>query len=374
MTTTITLTGTATGGVDFDAYIASFFSTFDMAGYPSFIDEQIYFTGTVSESDPESTQLIVLDGEDFAYYYPTHTVSGTATTVTLGTLGDAVTDTGGIDTDADGKIENYSPVVTITGLDISNPSSEQGELHEFVANLMGMSGDLDSSLLLDQLTGSAVTLNGSAKGDVFTGTSYGDTLYGNGGSDALYGASGADQIYGGSGNDTLSGGAGNDKLSAGAGHDKLYGGNGTDALYGGAGNDVLAGNAGNDTLSGGAGNDKLFGGAGADLLNGGSGADTFLYTSISDTRISAAGRDTISGFDSADVIDLSGIDANTTRSGDQAFTFVGTSGFSGTAGELTYKVTTAGALVTGDVNGDGRIDFSILVSDVSSLTAGDFVL
>lgn len=376
MTTSIKLTATATGGVDFSAYITEFFASFDMAGYPSFVEEQIYFTGQVSSSDPESTQLVVLDGEDFAYYFPTHTVSGTATTISLGTLGDAVTDSGGIDTDADGKIENYSSVVTISGLDLSNPSSEQGELHELVATLMGMGDTLDSSLILDLISGSAVSLTGSAKGDVFTGTRYADTLNGNGGNDQLYGGVGNDVINGGSGNDTLSGGSGNDKLSGGAGNDKLYGGIGNDALYGGDGNDVLAGNAGNDTLSGGAGNDKLFGGAGADLLTGGAGADTFLYTSISDSRISAAGRDTIQGFSasSGDVIDLSGIDANTGRGGDQAFSFIGKAGFSGTAGELAYKVTSAGAVVVADVNGDGKTDFSLLVADVSSLKATDFSL
>lgn len=439
MATTITLTGTASAGVNYDTYGSEFFSSFDMAGYPSFIDDQIYMTGTVSATDAASTDLIVIDGSDFAYYYPTHTVSGTATTVSLGTLGSAVSSTGTISEDSEGRIQNYSAAVTISGLSISNPSSVQGDLHSFVASLMGFSGTADASVLLNAIAADSIILNGSVGGDTFTGGAYADTLSGNAGNDTLSGGAGNDVIDGGTGNDSLLGGAGKDTLTGGAGNDTLDGGTGVDRLEGGKGNDTyivdsakdvvieaktagtdtvrasvsytlsdnveklvltgtksisgtgndlnnvitgnsgantLTGGAGKDTISAGAGNDKLIGGAGADKLTGGAGADQFIYKALSDSTVGASGRDTITDFssDQNDRINLSAIDADSTVSGNQKFTFLGEADFTGSAGELTYSVLKSGALVSADTDGDGSADFSVFLKGVSVLDAGDFVL
>ena len=134
--------------------------------------------------------------------------------------------------------------------------------------------------------------------------------------------------YGGNGDDVLTatGPAASDSDTS---QSRLYGGSGADSLrvYGGSEN-LLDGGAGNDTLTGGGADDILIGGSGADQLKGGRGDDTFRYLWMTGTKETT--RDTILdfGFGSKsrgdDVIDLSEIDANTGKSGNQAFKFGGT--------------------------------------------------
>lgn len=171
-------------------------------------------------------------------------------------------------------------------------------------------------------------------------------------------------------NDTLYGTNTNDSLDGLAGHDRLYGRDGNDALHGGFGNDNLYGGAGKDTLSGGAGNDRLYGGLGADVLDGGAGKDVFVFRSIAEIF-----GDTIGDFHKKeDRIDLSAIDANITRKGNQAFDYIGDDAFSGTAGEISIHRTGDWTRVEGDVNGDALPDFSLTVQPGIKLEEGDFVL
>ena len=81
-------------------------------------------------------------------------------------------------------------------------------------------------------------------------------------------------------------------------------------------------------LRGLAGNDRLVGNAGADVLTGGAGADVFdidvAAHSVGGNRDVLRGGDGGKSFDGAggaagDRIDLSGIDANTAATGNQAF-------------------------------------------------------
>ncbi|MBP1861498.1 M10 family metallopeptidase C-terminal domain-containing protein, partial [Rhizobium herbae] len=215
---------------------------------------------------------------------------------------------------------------------------------------------------------------------------------------------------GGSGNDLLNGGAGADKLDGGTGTDtaayygasagvtaslanasintghakgdvyvsieRLTGSSYGDKLYGNGSANLLAGGSGNDVLNGGSGNDTLYGGSGADDLTGGAGADTFVFRTLVDTTTARAGRDSIFDFSVTgnDRIDLSAIDANTSASGNQAFWYLGTSAFTGHAGELRYIKQASDTYVYGDVNGDKTADFAIHLDDALSLEKGDFVL
>ncbi|MGO1073973.1 calcium-binding protein [Inquilinus sp. CA228] len=267
---------------------------------------------------------------------------------------------------------------------------------------------------------------------VYGSASYGDTLIGSAANDSLYGYGGADRLYGNAGDDTLSGGAGNDYLQGGTGADTLYGGTdndtadyyastagvwidlgttygyygdaagdrlydietvygsasygdtligsavnnslygygGNDGLYGQDGNDYLSGGDGNDYLSGGNGGDTLIGAAGQDTLVGGAGADRFVYETLAQSPV-GAGADRITDFShaQADRIDLSAIDANTGVAGNQAFVFGGAG-----AGGLHFVFSGFDTLITGDVNGDGTADFSIVLSGNIALAAADFVL
>jgi hypothetical protein len=53
--------------------------------------------------------------------------------------------------------------------------------------------------------------------------------------------------------------------------------------------------------------------------------------------------------------------------------FIGNAAFSHHAGELHYTVVGANTIVAGDVNGDAKADFEILLSGHPALTQSDFI-
>jgi len=68
------------------------------------------------------------------------------------------------------------------------------------------------------------------------------------------------------------------------------------------------------------------------------------------------------------------MDANSNKNGSQAFHFIGTAHFHGTAGELHYATSGHQTIVSGDINGDGKADFELVLVGHIHLTAGDFQL
>lgn len=137
---------------------------------------------------------------------------------------------------------------------------------------------------------------------------------------------------------------------------------------------TLTGSTAEDTLSGLAGRDTLIGGAGADTLIGGIGADLFQFKALTDSTVSAP--DFIADFSIAegDRIALSALDANVNRPANQAFTFIGTSAFTGVAGQLHYTQSDGDTFVSGDVNGDKVADFMIQLDQMLNLSASNFIL
>jgi len=158
------------------------------------------------------------------------------------------------------------------------------------------------------------------------------------------------------------------------GVDDLKGTSDGDDIRGLAGNDRLLGMGGDDALDGGNGKDHLDGGAGADALTGGLGADVFWYRKVADSTL--VSMDVITDFapSEGDRIDLSAIDANAARQGNQAFIFIGKADFSGKAGELRYERSGAETHVYGDTDGDGVADLAILLDTGVNLRAGHFEL
>jgi Ca2+-binding RTX toxin-like protein len=147
-----------------------------------------------------------------------------------------------------------------------------------------------------------------------------------------------------------------------------------DKLVGTAGQDVLNGKAGNDTLTGRGGSDRIYGGAGDDDIYGGAGKDVFIFKSIADSKTNAA--DTILDFSRSqhDEIDLSAIDANTRKAGNQDFDFIGQADFHHKAGELRFEKSSGDTYVYGDVNGDGNADFVIHLATGVAMKGGFFDL
>ncbi|MCV3765085.1 calcium-binding protein [Rhizobium sp. TRM95796] len=181
--------------------------------------------------------------------------------------------------------------------------------------------------------------------------------------------------YGNAAANTLTGSDRANHLLSGSGDDIVAGNGGNDILEGQAGADTLSGGAGRDFLIGGAGADRLDGGAGYDQLSGGQGADVFVFASgDSSSRLNAA--DVIYDFSgrAGDILDLSAIDANSNRKGDQAFKFIGSDAFSGHAGELRAFTRDGDTYLAGDTDGDGKRDFALHLSGAVSLTADQFAL
>ncbi|WP_341367465.1 M10 family metallopeptidase C-terminal domain-containing protein [Yoonia sp. BS5-3] len=220
--------------------------------------------------------------------------------------------------------------------------------------------------------------------DTLIGNAVDNVLVGNGGSDEIIGGRGDDEIDTGTGNDEANGNSGSDEISADSGTNTLFGSSGFDDITGGTGVDIIDGGSGDDNISGGNGGDTIYGGKGddtisgdggadiiigglgADTLTGGAGADDFVFEFISDSYADSTRRDTITDFETGtDDIDLSNIGG---------LTFVGTTGFSNTAGEVRLEESGGDTIVQLDSDGDGNADLEIFVDGVTGLSSGDFIL
>ncbi len=166
------------------------------------------------------------------------------------------------------------------------------------------------------------------------------------------------------------------QVGAGDGADVLSGGAGNDRILGGAGNDALYGGADNDLLFGGSQNDAMYGGSGRDLMSGGAGADMFVFLAVADSPLGSTTRDMIMDFTpGADRINLSRIDAQSTVSGNQAFTYIGTANFSG-EGQIKAVQVGVDVVLYLNTSGPGVPEMQIGLKNVqlSNLDAGDFYL
>ncbi|MDW3223373.1 MAG: calcium-binding protein [Paracoccaceae bacterium] len=216
--------------------------------------------------------------------------------------------------------------------------------------------------------------------DILFGDNGNDIMRGGGGDDVMDGGSNDDLMFGSAGEDFLQGGDGNDTLEGNAQADELFGENGNDILRGGDGFDFLDGGAGNDILVGGNGKDILVGGFGMDILRGNAQADTFVFGSVSASTLALADIiDGIEGVGNAggDVIDVSGIDANSMSGGNQSFTFLGnvsnTVGLNFGAGGLWVQNAGGQTRVFGNTDNDTTIEFAIRINDGSGITASDYL-
>lgn len=268
-------------------------------------------------------------------------------------------------------------------------------------------------------------LIGTPGADILQARAEGQQVIGLGGNDRLLGGPGRDWLFGGAGKDRLDAGGGANSLEGGLGNDTyvwrsdidLLGeetgysqGGGIDTVeawathtlarnyevlrlqgtadldgYGNAAPEVLVGNAGANLLSGGWGEDRIVGKGGDDVIIGGprpdelvgdGGRDTFVYADVTDSRAGPEARDFINGFiHGIDRIDLSLMDADPDQAGDQAFTFLGTRGFTGAGAELNYASYGGNwNIVSADLDGDREAEFQIFVNLTHWMTGTDFIL
>jgi len=108
---------------------------------------------------------------------------------------------------------------------------------------------------------------------------------------------------------------------------------------------------------------------------GGADGDKFVFRSTADLG-KGVNAGTITDFTGAngagDVIDLTAIDANTTKHGNQDFKFT-TCHFHHKAGELHLKAAGVGFLLEGDANGDVKADFQIKLDGTVTITQQDIL-
>jgi len=205
--------------------------------------------------------------------------------------------------------------------------------------------------------------------EALRGSNFNDTLKGNAGSNIIEGGPGDDTIDGAGGSDTASyaHATAGVTVSLAATSRQNTTGAGLDLL---TNMENLLGSPFDDRLTGNSGANAIEGGAGKDIVTGGAGADTFVFARIADTAV-GANRDVIMDFQSGvDRIDLWRIDANINVAGDQAFTFIGASSFSGVPGQLRF----ANGILSGDVDGNRVADFEIGLPGVAALNpAKDFI-
>jgi Ca2+-binding RTX toxin-like protein len=271
------------------------------------------------------------------------------------------------------------------------------------------------------------TINGTNGSESLAGTSGSDTINALNGDDSLFGKAGDDTLKGGEGGDELDGGAGNDVLDGGTGSgvdtadyrsfgngvnvnlvlgsandgtgidtlisiedvdgtsfkDTIIGNQAGNFLKGEAGGDFISGNGGadtilagdgNDSVLGGSGFDKIDGGKGADTLTGGSEADHFIYFSASNSPVGSGARDIIKDFEKGlDKINVSLIDANPEVSGNQAFSFIGSSSFDN-EGQIRATSLNGGTLVQFNTSGNTVADFEIFLETPVQVAGSDFFL
>ncbi len=164
---------------------------------------------------------------------------------------------------------------------------------------------------------------------------------------------------------------------------QILGNDGRNLLLGGGGNDFIDGLSGNDTVRGQGGDDTIRGGIGSDVLVGGLGHDTFQFVNLNGST--PAGPDQLSAGDSGnafdnpgatsgDRIDVAGLDANTTTTGNQTFLFGGT-----TKGHLWLTDSGNDTIVRGNIDNDSAAEFQLVIHDgagvhASAYTTADFIL
>lgn len=159
-----------------------------------------------------------------------------------------------------------------------------------------------------------------------------------------------------------------DRLTGTEERDDINARGGKDRIEGMGGADRLSGGAGKDRLFGGDGKDRLSGDGGKDVLTGGEGQDTFVFKSSNGDRVADF------SLSQGDVVDISGIDANTRKSGNQTFIFIGNASFDGKAGQFRVEVEDGKTLLQGNVDGDAAEEVSIVLDGVFKISAADLVL
>lgn len=150
----------------------------------------------------------------------------------------------------------------------------------------------------------------------------------------------------------------------------------SDHLFGTEASELVLGRGGRDIIEAGAGDDTVVGGAKFDQLWGDAGSDAFVYRAVKDSAFKNGKFDRIMDFDRAegDTIDLSSIDANLKRAGNQNFKFDAQGDGWGKTGELSYWIDNGQTHIYGNTDRDKKAELYIVIDGAVDFQASDFIL
>lgn len=165
------------------------------------------------------------------------------------------------------------------------------------------------------------------------------------------------------------------EIDVGGGGSDVFGTAGADDLVGTDASQTFWALGGNDTVTAGGGADTIYGGGGGDRLRGEGGADVFAYNGVGESLYRNGRFDIIRDFSLADgdMIDLSGVDANT-RGGKQAFRFTGDGDGWARRGQCDFWIDGDTTYIYGYTDRDRSPDFFIQIDGAVNLTASNFIL
>ncbi len=240
---------------------------------------------------------------------------------------------------------------------MSNTGEAAGDVYRNIENLIG-------SAHTDTLVGDKLrnTLTGGKSGDVLDGRGGIDVAgYSNSEREVVASLANPDGNQGDAHGDTYISIEG---LEGSMYADTLIGNSLANQIFGGLGNDSIEGLAGKDVLMGNVGADKIDCGSDAET-------DTVRYQNIADSPVGRR-RDQILNFViTNDKIDVSRIDANKKIKGNQVFKFSNTKP---QANSLWFAKTGKDVTLLGDVDGDVKADFEILIKNTETISSANFIL
>jgi Ca2+-binding RTX toxin-like protein len=293
-----------------------------------------------------------------------------------------------LDPDTGGGQLNAAGIVPLRN-SITNPALSGGDpLAALPTDQLGTTRPLPAGSLPDigaVERNQALLTAASPNNDVLTGTDGANTISARSGADLVRGLAGNDILRGEGGSDVLDGGPGNDLLDGGDGIDLARFGGSTavavDLVAGtarrGAETDTLSsiqgaiGSSAADRFTGDGGPNWFQGGGGRDVATGGAARDLYDFDRVQDSLPGSANRDVIGDLaPQSDRIDLTGIDADATVSGNQAFRFVGDTPLTG-PGELGFRVSSGNTIVQASTDADAAPEFEIQLTGLTGI--GDFV-
>ena len=296
-----------------------------------------------------------------------------------------------LDPDTGGGQLNAAGIVPLRN-SVTNPALSGGDpLAALPTDQIGTTRPLPAGSLPDigaAERNQALSTTASPNNDVLTGTDRANTIAGNAGAVLIKGLAGNDTLRGEGGSDVLDGGPGNDLLEGGEGINLARFGGSTavavDLVTGsakrGSETDTLSsirgaiGSSAADSFKGDSGPNWFQGGGARDVATGGAARDIYDFDRVQDSLPGSANRDVIGDLaPQSDRIDLTGIDADTTMAGNQAFRFVGTDPLTG-PGQLGFRVSGANAIVRGSTDGDTASELEIQLTGLTGIGGYVFYL